>query len=208
MQAKYKWLLVPPALALALFLGPLRDAGGPAEPGAPAAQQPPKDSRTPKVPTPQLPGFGQVASALIGVLLLGVAGLAAFKKLRSQGGPSGGTLITVRQSVRLSPRQQLHAVQWHERLLLIGEGEHGLVVLREADDPNALEDEASVRGREDDADEGAVPRDMIIPRPPTRSAAATPPKPAAQPAAVQAATKAMADFRSLLRKAREGQTVS
>ena len=38
MQARYKWLLLPPAIALILFMGPLRNVGGPLT-GEPAPQE-------------------------------------------------------------------------------------------------------------------------------------------------------------------------
>jgi hypothetical protein len=122
--------------------------------------------------------------------------------------------------VRLSARQHLHAIQWDDRLLLIGECDGKLAVLREMQDPQVAADEAAVASRlaaDDDDDEGAVPRDMIIPRAPakpTRTAAPTPPATAARAKSARAvldsaaANKALADFKALLSRSRQEQTVS
>lgn len=230
MQASLKWLLVPPALALVLFLGPLRDFGAGSGPGTGAEQTASettdpkresktalpregatKDSKAAKVTTPSLPNLSQATSALVGVLLLGGTFVYLLAKLRNAKAPSKGSHIAVRQSVRLSPRQHLHAIQWDDRLLLIGECDGKLAVLKEAADPQVAADDRNVTERGvagvDPDDEGAVPRDMIIPRAPGRPARTTPPKQPVSPAAT-AATKALAEFKALLNRAQKEQTVS
>lgn len=217
MQASLKWLLVPPALALVLFLGPLRDFGASTPPtSAPETastetantKRDPKTARSTTPAVPALPNLSQAASALIGVLLLGGTFVFLLGKLRQSRAPSKGTHIAVRQSVRLSPRNSLHAIQWDDRLLLVGECDGKLAVLKETADPQIALDEHSVtqRAAEED-DEGAVPRDMIIPRSPTKPARTAAAKPPTTPAAA-AATKALAEFKALLNRAQREQPVS
>lgn len=242
MQASLKWLLVPPALALVLFLGPLRDFGSGNSQGSSSdsGSEPTrteladakrdnktalpregtaKDSKTSRgtdsdksrTTAPSLPSLPQATSALIGVLLLGGTFVFLLAKLRQSKAPSKGIHIAVRQSVRLSQRQQLHAISWDDKLLLVGECDGKLAVLREANDPQIALDEQSVARRgtlaEDPEDEGAVPRDMIIPRAPGKPARLGAPKAPVSPAAA-AATKALAEFKTLLSRAQKEQTVS
>ncbi len=151
-------------------------------------------------------------TALAAVLGLGVAGVYVLRQLRGPARPSGdGKLMTLRQSLRLSPRHTLHAIEFDERIVLVGETERGLALVDGGKLPDRAADEAAVQARaaaiaaadDDDDDGGAVPKDLIIPRPerplPTRPLRA----PAAKPAAANAAASApaLADFRNLLQKA-------
>ena len=225
MQASLKWLLVPPALALLLFLGPLRDFGrdggrdtggaetastegtGAARPARTTgadrtdkATDKTTDKTTDKQKTlPALPSLPQTAGTLVFVLALGATFVWLLAKLKRRGAGPKGDLVVVRQSTRLSPRQQLHVVQWDDRLLLLGESDGKLAVLREAADPQVAADERAATSAADDDDDGAVPRDMLIPRAPAKAKAAATPAAAARPSAK--ARAALAEFKALLNRA-------
>ncbi len=218
LQSAPKWLWIPPAVALLLVLGPLSMQGGTtagaATKGAlPATSAP--DDRAPatndaatlaarSVPSlPRTPDLWQITSALVGVLLLGVGGLFAVRKLRGGATPVRGAtpLVTLRQTLRLSTRQAVHAIEFDDRILLIGEHERGLSLLESGRLPDRAADEAEVLARSVATpavdDEGAVPKNLVIPRPPlTPAQRAT--RAAARPAAK--ADVDLEDFRSLLQK--------
>jgi flagellar biogenesis protein FliO len=152
-----------------------------------------------------------MASALTGVLLLGVGGVLLLRRLRQgKGALHGAALIGLRQTLRLSAKQAIHAIEFDERILLVGEGDKGLTLLETGRLPERAADEAEVASRTTDpagattmaeaADDGAVPRNLVIPRP----AQALPrrlPTPATTPATRKAENPALADFRNLLQKA-------
>lgn len=194
MKAKYRWLLLPPALALVLFMGPLRQPAPAAE--TTTANTPSTESAEPETGTgPELPGLDQVAFTLVGVLLLGAAGIAVYARIH--GHKSGGAatgLLSVRQSMRLSGRHHVHAVQFEDQLLLLGECDGQLSVLHAGPDANADADEGQIARRDaEEEDEGAVPIDLVIPRPA---------KPSPQRKKAAAAALKSADFQTLLKLAR------
>jgi hypothetical protein len=188
------WLLLPPAAALLLLLGPL-------------AMQPPA------VPVDTAPAGGQdaasatlgshlwpAAGAVLGVLVLGAGVLVALRRPRGGGAPAPGAAapIVLRQTLRLSARQAVHAIEFGGRVLLVGEHERGLVLLGAGGATEPSLDEGRARtgplraaGAEDD-DQGAVPKDLVIPRPPVA---------AARIAAGVRRRNGLADFRALLQKA-------
>ena len=132
MQARYKWLLLPPAIALILFMGPLRNIGLPSTEGLAQEIQTAGDPQTTEEPgtmqDPQgvgqgivpMPDAWQVASTLLGILLLGGIGIMLLARLRRGRSPKSGDLMTLCQSLRLSQRHSLHAVQFDHNLLLLG----------------------------------------------------------------------------------------
>lgn len=197
MRIRNKWLLIPPAAALLLFLGPLRpdttrSTGTPAE-------TPTTQGSTPGVTVPRTPDLWQVGSTLIGVLLLGGAGVFLFARMRQGPRGRGDQVFTVRQTQRLSARQQLIAVEFDEQMLLLGEHEGRLSVLCQGRLHEPAADEAQLRARaaviEDEADEGAVPKNLVLPRPE---------RPAPQIPAVRAdrqQPQTLSSFRSLLQRA-------
>lgn len=222
MPANRKWLVLPPAVALLIVLGPLsmRTADASAEkptPGpvaAPAAtpttQGPGTDSRTQPLPLPKSPDLWQITSTLLGVLLLGGASLMVLRKLRAAPATSGTGTVALRQTLRVSARAALHAVEFDGKMLLVGSSDRGLVLLHAANpQADAAEDERTIAARSkhvdvDDEDEGAVPKNLVIPRPTTAPARRTPTAPAAPatPAMQSAGARTlMDDFRTLLAKA-------
>ena len=214
MQAKYSWLLLPPAIALMLFLGPLR---------APDQETATDPVTTTGAATPQMPDFVAIASTTIGVLLLGAIGVILYGRMTQRSRPATSDLISVRQTMRLSGRHAVHVVQFDERLLLVGESEGKLNVLDSVRDPQSSRDEETLAQRLDlvleDEDEGAVPRNLVIPRPePERTPAAAPApapsgkkvvkrvkrrKPVTAGATAETGVGAM-DFQALLKLARKG----
>lgn len=207
-----KWLLVPPVVALLLVLGPLSmqgqlaNASGTARTDSPAAGAPSEPTtevgtRTarPSPTLPRTPDLWQMSSALVGVLLLGVGGIVMLRKLRGGATPVRGAapLMTLRQTLRLSTKQAVHAIEFDDRVLLVGESERGLALIESGRLPDRANDEAEVMARAVAAvnaaeeEEGAVPKNLLIPRPPQA--------PVRRPTPVK--TGPLEDFRTLLQKA-------
>ncbi|HEB54612.1 MAG TPA: hypothetical protein ENI87_15290 [bacterium] len=220
MKSTPKWLLIPPVVAALLVLGPLAMSAGASTQTTtePARATTPSrgDEAANRVAgslVPKTPDMWKMSSALVGVLLLGAGGIVVLKKLRSGVSPIGNTaLATLRQTVRLSTKQALHAIEFDDRILLVGEGEKGLTLIDRGSLPDAASDEAAVLARQgvdvvadDDLDDeagGAVPKNLVIPRP--DRAPQRPARPTSSPAAPSKADKAIAtlnDFRRLLQKA-------
>lgn len=228
MKSMPKWLLVPPVAALLVILGPMSmqgsgrgDANGdaksivPAPTAADVPAQPAAESatRTANRATslPRTPDFFEIGSALCGVLLLGVGGVLVLRKLRGGASPTGGTpLVTLRQSLRLSPRQSIHALEFDDRILLIGESERGLALLDNGRQPERTADEHEVLSRQAQHidtlvadDDGAVPKNLVIPRP-ANGPSHRQPTPPRSPAPTKSNTTrqpGLNDFRALLQKA-------
>jgi flagellar biogenesis protein FliO len=214
MKSTPKWFLIPPAIAALLILGSLSMQGGtpsakpeprstaPAGAGVALEGDLQKGRGAPALP--RTPDLWQMSSALLGVLLLGVGGIVLLRRLRNgPGAPRGQTLVTLRQTLRLSPRQAIHAVEFDDRILLVGDSDKGLVLLESGKLPERVADEAEVIARtaataDVVADDGAVPKNLIIPRP-DRPAGRLPN--ANAPAANPAAQVGLGDFRTLLKKA-------
>lgn len=211
-QSKYLWLAIPPILAVLVFYGPLsQQTQAPRGPRTPAGSE-----ATDTLSSRSSDNLWRVGSALLGVLVLGVAGVAVMARLRNGAAPStrpGQTPpMNLRQSLRLGPKNRVHAVEFEDRLLLIGESEGNLCLLFGAPDGQAAADEQKVLGRASD-EQGVDLRDteaMVL-----RSLPPQPGQPLAQPGARRPAGAAnrlnkkadvaaanLADFKSLLRKAR------
>lgn len=221
MKSTPKWLLLPPAVAALLILGTLSMQGGSANPvprpspgvapeagpvsgPAASAAEPAPVRRDPPAP-PRSPDLMQLASALVGVLLLGAGGLLLLRRLR--GGvraPRGATLLALRQTLRLSAKQAIHALEFDDRILLVGEHDRGLCLLDSGRLPERTTDEAAVAARAagpvdaivGDDDDGAVPKDLVIPRPSPRPAPRLPTAPAKTKV-----PSGLGDFRRLLQQA-------
>jgi len=192
MQAKYKWLLVPPAIALILFLGPLR---GSSENLNPATNSPPKTEGTAGEPgsgIPAMPGMDQLVSTLLGVLILGAIGIVVFARMRKPKSSGSSTLVEHRQSLRITPKHHVHVLEFEDQLFLVGSSDAGLSILKVSDSPDANADEMELAHREEEEDEGAVPKDLIIPRPPAKKLRTR-------------QSLDIAQFKKLLAKAKAGQ---
>ncbi len=204
MQARYKWLILPPAVALVLFMGPLRDVGMP----------PTNDELVPEVSSqgPSLesevgqgiipmPSAWQVGSTLLGVLLLGGAGIMLLARLRRGPASRNSELMSLRQSLRLSQRHNIYAVQFDHSLLLLGECDGHLTLIKAGSDPEAMEDEERLASRGVEEDTGAVPRDMVLPRP-GNSVAQQPRSPRSRTGSQARPT--VDEFKDLLRRVKTG----
>ncbi len=191
MQDKWKWLAVPPALALLLFFGPWRNTP-PQSVEVDAPRSAAKDPRPAAVP-----GTWQVLSTVFGLCLLGTAVVLGLARVRRNAQSTPGNVVILRQSLRLSNRHAVHAVQFDDQILLLGECDASLRVLQASADPDVAAAESAaarppVRDEQDD-DDGAILKDMVIPRPPR--GAARPTKPA------KPVSPTLSDFRTLLKKA-------
>ena len=220
MKSTPKWLMIPPAVALLLLLGPLAMGGAeraaPAETTDPATAAQPAQAaaRTAVAPVrerearkgalpgsmvPRTPDLWQMTSTLVGVLLLGGVALLGLKKLRGGATPQGNqNVATLRQTVRLGAKQNLHAVEFGAHILLVGESERGLTLISSNELPDAAADEATVLARSqplEEEEEGATPKNLLIPRPD-----GAPPAKAA-PSKADVAIAKLNDFRALLQKA-------
>lgn len=220
MKSTPKWLMIPPAAALLLLLGPLAMGGAdaPARPEEPARSAPTEQPRAFVLPedpadapgedaqraglpgslVPRTPDLWQMSSALVGVLLLGGVALLGLKKLRGGASPQRPqTLATLRQTMRLGAKSTLHAIEFDNRILLVGDGEKGLTLIESSTLPDAVADEATVLARSaptqpEEGDDGATPKDLLIPRPAGEAAPAT---------KADIAIAKLNDFRALLDKA-------
>lgn len=220
MKSTPKWLMIPPAAALLLLLGPLAMGGAdrtarPAEPAQVAPTEQPRAFVRPADPTqpadeapqraalpgtlvPRTPDLWQMSSALVGVLLLGGVALLGLKKLRGSASPQRPqNLATLRQTMRLGAKSTLHAIEFDDRILLVGDSEKGLTLIESSGLPDAAADEATVLARSaqpqpSDREDGATPKNLMIPRPEA---------PQASTSKADIAIAKLNDFRALLDKA-------
>ena len=219
-----KWLLLPPAVALLIVLGPLSmrtntaratdvpqaevAEAQPLPEALPAATQSPK-GKTNALPVPRTPDLWQVTSTLIGVLLLGGATLMVLRRMRTAPATGSTGAVTLRQTLRLAPNKTLHAVEFDGRLLLLGASEKGIALLHAGGAAaDAAADEATIAARsqaavaiEEDEDEGATPKNLVIPRPPKPQQKLPTPPAVANEKAQPSGRDLIADFRTLLSKA-------
>lgn len=217
MPKNRKWLFLPPAVALLIVLGPLSMRSEPVKPTEPApalvapTSSPAAETKPSALPMPRTPDLWQVGSTLLGVLLLGGATLMVLRRMRQAPATGNTGTVTLRQTLRLSPRQTLHAVEFDGRVLLLGASDRGLQLLHAGGQSgDAIADELAVAASTrhlalDDDDDGAVPKNLVIPRPQQKSTRLpTPPvSPVPTPTAASAspARSLMNDFRALLAKA-------
>ncbi|MCA8951818.1 MAG: flagellar biosynthetic protein FliO [Planctomycetes bacterium] len=205
-----KWLMIPPAVALLLVLGPLT-MRGPGAVAAPATgDATPAEAEAPGTLLPKTPDFWQLGSALAGVLLLGTVAVLGLRRLRGGATPARGQkakVVTLRQTLRLGQRQALHAIEFDDRILLVGESERGLALIESGRLPDTLGDEADANHRAAEllesalvaAEDGATPKNLVIPRPEQPSRAL--PKRPAVVARQGTPSPSLNDFRALLQKA-------
>lgn len=210
MRSKYAWLLLPPILALIVFLGPLQNLNNDTSPASAnttaaanaKADTSPEAARRSEVGSqlPELPNLWQISSTLVGVLLLGVVFLGLFRKLRENSRATPGSPLVLRQSLRLSTKHHVHAVQYEDQILVLGACDNSISVLCTGEDPSLAEDETALLDRDEES-EGAVPRDMVLPRP-DKQRRKLPKKPAVQAGLAEETARKLSTFRTLLKRAR------
>jgi flagellar biogenesis protein FliO len=174
-------------------------ADKPAEKGAEKAGDEPaaRPGRATAPALPRTPDLWQMTTTLVGVLLLGGVGIFMLRRMRDGKArrPAGsGSVASLRQVLRLSGKHAVYAIEFDDRLLLVGDSDRGLTLLHQGRTPEKS-DEAIVAARAEIEDEGAVPRNLAIPRP------ATPPRTLPRPPLPTPRQSAYGDFRSLLAKA-------
>ncbi|MSR39495.1 MAG: LPXTG cell wall anchor domain-containing protein [Planctomycetes bacterium] len=212
MPKNYRWLLLPPAVALLIVLGPLTmqskktaiqttaDKVVRGSVAAVAAVATPTVLNQERPTLPRTPDAWQITSTLVGLLLLGGAGLYLLRRLQNGSRAKGTGTIALRQSVRLSARQAVHAIEFEGKLMLIGEGERGITLLATGTPPEHAADEAIIAARElataEAEDDGAVPKNLVIPRPAPAEKA-----PTTIPMSAPKKRPSLGDFRALLAKA-------
>lgn len=198
MRDKLRWLAVPPALALLLMFGPWRTASPRPLERVATGVEANKDGpvRPPLVNAPAVatPDLTQVLCTVLGVCLLGAAVVLGLARARTRA-PGNGAVIVLRQSVRLSNRHSMHAVEFADRLLLVGECDGSLRVLHAGDDAEAPATTRAAGAADESDDGGAVLKDMVIPRPPRSGDAAASARSPREPGG-----RGLADFRTLLGK--------
>ncbi|MCA8957152.1 MAG: flagellar biosynthetic protein FliO [Planctomycetes bacterium] len=210
-RSRFLWLLIPPAMGLAVYFGPL---GGTE---TTAATRTPAPATNPGAP--QIPDLWQMASALVGVLLVGVLVVTLIAKLRNPPTRSRGSsprdLLALRQSLRISPRHRVHAIEFNDRVLLLGECDGNLALLSSTDDPAGQDDELLLANR-GEFDGGADLRDTPRARKQAKVKSLATAQNIVSPAPTAAKTTAgradvaaanLADFKTLLRRARKQASV-
>jgi len=131
------------------------------------------------------------------------------RRMRTAPATGSTGAVTLRQTLRLAPNKTLHAVEFDGRLLLVGASEKGLQLLHAGGAAaDAAADEATIAARsqaavaiEEDEDEGATPKNLVIPRPPKPQQKLPTPPAVANEKAQPSGRDLIADFRTLLSKA-------
>jgi hypothetical protein len=194
MREKLRWLAVPPALALLLMFGPWRSEGAPQSSSPASTRATPETAparATPKTTPAAFPNLSQVLCTVFGVCLLGGAVVVALARVRQRQNTGAGAIVQLRQSVRLSGRHAVHAVQFDDKIFLLGECEGSLAVLHAGTDRELIAPPPTAPEPDDD---GAILKDMkdvVLPRPARAPSRAVP-------------DRAHASFRALLRKTHVG----
>lgn len=188
-----KWTLIIllPVLAAALvFLPALITDASPKDPkgaktkGAAIASAGDLSTKRGSEGAAPIPGMWQIGASLAFVLTLAIGAAVVVRRIQyGSRGESSGAKIELRESRRLSKGRAIHYLRVGEHLLLVGESETGIHLLRDMtpDDDAARMDHSTLEAAS--LDDGATPRDLL-------------------PASARAArsTAKLGDFRALLGK--------
>ena len=195
-MAKWKLYAVFPALA-ALFVC------------APILLSPSGSKNTPPDtsganPIAALPSPFEVAFAVGIVLLLAVAGIIVVRRVQGVRPANASSSIVIKETRRIAPKRSLHVMRAVDRLLLVAESEHGLSLICDLTPQDGAPtefdiDEADEEAHEDDEEEGATPRDLVLPAQAPRKSP-SPQRRNATGNARRAKPAALADFRELLNR--------
>ena len=209
--SKPLWLALPVLLAFVVLLGPWS--------GSTAAAP---ETAASGLRIPPTPSVWQVVCSLIGVLFVGAIGLMMIAKFKGISRPAGrgkaGDPLTLRQTLKLSPRHRVHVVEFDSMVLLLGECDNNLAVLNTVADPVVVRDERSVADREFEISEQGVD---LLDTPPPRKPPRKPPRSLAAAKGARAgvgvhpqsgrnavAAANLAGFKTLLRQTRKSASSS
>lgn len=155
-----------------------------------------------------LPMGLKLSLGLMGLLIL--AGGTIYLIRKAQGGleTTKDREIKLKESKRLSGKRVLHLVRAADRMLLLAESEHGLHLISDltpSEEVLAAEDLANelqasrtlTQAPDDDEDDGAILRDMVIPRPDK-------PNQHSHPARGKPAPHTVAEFKKILQQLGHG----
>lgn len=155
-----------------------------------------------------LPMGLKLSLGLMGLLIL--AGGTIYVIRKAQGGLETvkDREIKLKESRRISGKRVLHLVRAADRMLLLAESEHGLHLISDltpSEEVLAAEDLANelqaartlAQDADDEEDDGAILRDMVIPRPGT-------PGRNAQPGKGKPAPHTVAEFKKILQQLGHG----
>lgn len=167
-MSKWKWFALIPVLAAALVFGP--GIFGSGNPSGGEAEGRSWEPATGAVPS-GAPSMLEVAACLGLVLVLAVGGMILLRRLQYGTPHAGGTTIQMRETRRLGPKRALHMLRVSDRLLLVAESEQGIHLVADLTPADPDEDVAEpiADDPDDDDEDGAVPRDLVIPRPRQRA---------------------------------------
>ena len=191
-DGKTLWLLIPILVAVVATIGLFGFTTSAAESALQGA-------------TPDTPASANATSWIIALLALtvGVLLIAKMRRIDSETvRSSGGEIMRLRQSLRVSSTHRIHAIEFDSKILLIGESEHQLVVLQASDIPTIVGEVRETQRHSEFAIQGVDLKDTRRPR---REASGTAPIPAAETTPERRAIAAanLANFKSLLQQARE-----
>jgi len=174
-MAKYKWLILMPILAFALVFGPNLIGGSKSNTESRSTTSAIwKRSSEPGSSKAASPGLGidatSMAMSLFGVLVLACGAIWLLKKLQTGGRVIGGREILIKETHRLNAKRAIHLARVSDRLLLLGDSEAGIQLLKDLTPPEETEPLADATTftipRPEIAsstdEEGAVPRDYVI----------------------------------------------
>ncbi|GEM_PF-3116823 len=198
---RIKWIFVLPILAAVLVLLPvlIPSKAQPANRG-PAGPSISTWKRGGTEAGIQGPSFLTLTTSLGIVLLLGVGTIVILRKMQQGGASSPEREVIVKESRRLSPKRTIHLVRAMDRLLLISESEIGIQLLSDltpreepATQPTPvlvpqMEAPPQTSSQPAPEEEGATPRDLLLPR-----------NEKARQAAIKASAK-LSNFRELMTK--------
>ncbi len=201
---RIKWIFVLPVLAAVLVLLPVlvpsrkKNLGneGPTGPSISTWKRGGTEAGI------EGPSFLTLTTSLGIVLLLGVGTIVVMRKVQGSGLNSPEREVVVKESRRLSPKRTIHLVRAVDRLLLISESEMGVQLLSDLTPreegavqpvlvqqaPVTIPQPEAPRAKAPEEEEGATPRDLLLPR-----------NERARQAAIKANAK-LSNFRELMTK--------
>ncbi len=204
------FLLIPLAAGLLVLSSLIQPKASEANTGSETVSRGIAPKRTGTSSAEFLPLGIKLSLGLVGLLIL--AGGTIYMIRKAQGGLETvkDREIQVKESRRLSGKRLLHVVRAADRLLLLAESEHGLHLLSDltpSEEVLAAQDLAKelqaartlAANTQEDDDEGAILRDMVIPRPENKGK-----RPQGNPAKAKPSPHTVAEFKKILQQLGHG----